>query len=56
MFSSDYLPDIENNFMPFVYLSRLCILKSKYLFGVINPRMKEYTFIYVDNSGGITKS
>ena len=52
VFGGQYLPNIEDNFMPIIYLSRLCVLETKYIFAVINPRTKEYTFIYVDHSSG----
>lgn len=51
-FVSTYLPNIEDNFMPIVYLCRVEVMDNRQIFAVINPRLKEYHFFYVDNSIG----
>lgn len=38
--------------MPIVYFCRLEILENRQIYAIINPRLKEYTFLFVDHSLG----
>ena len=52
VFGGQYLPNIEDNFMPIVYLSRIQVLDNRQIYAIISPRAKEYNFVFVDHSSG----
>ena len=50
IFGEEYLPNIEQNFMPFVYLVRCKIKENRTIWTLIHPKYKEYKFFFVDRS------
>ena len=38
--------------MPIVYLARIQAMENRQIFAIINPRSKEFNFIFVDHSQG----
>ena len=52
VFGSEYLPKIEDSFMPTVYLSKITVLENKHMFSIFSPKTLEYTIVYLDNSLG----
>lgn len=50
VFGSEYLPKIEDNFMPTVYLCYACVLENKHMFSLFSPKTLEYTIVFLDNS------
>jgi hypothetical protein len=54
VFGSEYLPKIEDSFMPTIYLSQTSSLnlKNKHIFCIFSPKTMEYIFLFLDNSLG----